>query len=486
MVIVLGGLMVFGQDDDQRLRKNSANMNSRERKIVNNGLDHVYINEDTALAHNTRLIVLEDSAAAYATDFTTGELNATGIDLDATSAASYYDMINSEWTPTAVMTSGGSNGIYSIINPVYDFQNAYGLRARVDMRDAADTVEFNQIHAIDALINLSEEIYSVDDNISVFGGSIHSEGITAGDIDSTGTLNMFFGMYPASLTENFTVETNAMKIITWSGTHVDYGFNFENSGTTTSGIYLNNHASNSPATMTNGIEMVSAAGKMTYGVNMTAAGITGAEILCQNAATIDNIQTDTLTLTETVVKVDGELNVTDAVKFTGIAGTGTGTSILNYNRTTGEVTYADQGGVPVHMFVYFGDSTVSLSYTTAWAHLTNTGDSIFIQDELDGFTMSNDTITSTYGGDFDFDANFSHDGDNGETVSVRFYNVTQGEGIPVAGSLKGGGAGDYSSTTIIGYSDITAGDKIVLQYKGDASGTSVFKNGVIRIKRIHE
>ena len=52
---------------------------------------------------------------------------------------------------------------------------------------------------------------------------------------------------------------------------------------------------------------------------------------------------------------------------------------------------------PIHMFIYFGDSTVSLSYTTSWAHLTNTGDSIFIQSETDGFTISGDTITFTYG-----------------------------------------------------------------------------------------
>ena len=141
----------------------------------------------------------------------------------------------------------------------------------------------------------------------------------------------------------------------------------------------------------------------------------------------------------------------------------------------------------IHAFVYFGDSTISLSYTTSWAQLTNASDSLFIQSELEGFTIKDDSITFTYGGDYDFTANFSHDGDNGETVSIRFYNTTTPAGIPVAGSQKGGGSGDIGSTPVIAYGEgISAGDVIVIQYKGDNSGTAVFKNGVVRIDRAHE
>ena len=272
-----------------------------------------------------------DSLAAQAIDFHTGDLYVSDDAIIGDSLAvgghiaqvlthstnAYVDLITSEWTPGAAMTSGGTNGIYSIVNPILNFQNAYGLRSRVDLRDAAAGVGFNQIHAVDGLINLSEEIYSVDDNISVFGGAIHSVGITAGDVDSTGTLNMFFGVFPSNLTENFTVETNAMKTITWPNTHVDYGFNYENSGTTQAGIYLNNHASNSPAIMVNGILMKSAASKMTYGLNMDETGITGADILCQNGAKIDNIDADTLDLTETIVKVTGTLYVTGDISSGG-------------------------------------------------------------------------------------------------------------------------------------------------------------------------
>ena len=140
---------------------------------------------------------------------------------------------------------------------------------------------------------------------------------------------------------------------------------------------------------------------------------------------------------------------------------------------------------PIHMFVYFGDSTISKSYSTSWAHLTNTGDSMYIHFELDGFTMSNDTITVTYGGHYDMDAKFTHDGDNNETVSFRFFNVTKTAGIPTAGASTCRAANNFMSTPVMAYGEINAGDKIVVQYKGDANGTAVFKNGKIRIFRSH-
>ena len=161
----------------------------------------------------------------------------------------------------------------------------------------------------------------------------------------------------------------------------------------------------------------------------------------------------------------------------------------NFNFLDGSITALeeeDTESVAYHMFIYFGDSTVSLSYTTSWAHLTNAMDSLFIQYELDGFTVSGDTITITNTGDYTFNAQFTHDGDNGETVSLRFYNVTQTDGIPVAGANTTRAANNFMSTPVEGYYDVTAGDKVVVQYKGDASGTAVFKNGSILIQRLHE
>ena len=184
----------------------------------------------------------------------------------------------------------------------------------------------------------------------------------------------------------------------------------------------------------------------------------GYPITLTNAATINNTDADTLELAETIVKVDGDLVITGTVYPTCAS----------------------------HLFIYFADSTVSKTYSTSWAHLTNDYDSLFIQAELNNsFTISNDTITAINGGGYNFDGNFAHDGDNGETVFIRFYNVTQAAGIPVAGATTCRAANNFSSTPVVGHFDVDAGDKIVVQYKGDADGTSVFKNGIVRIIKIH-
>ena len=68
---------------------------------------------------------------------------------------------------------------------------------------------------------------------------------------------------------------------------------------------------------------------------------------------------------------------------------------------------------------------------------------------------------------------------------MRFYNVTQTAGVPTAGAVTTRGANNFESNRVIGYYDITAGDKIVVQYKGDASGTAVYKNASVLITRLH-
>jgi len=64
LILLLVSVITFGQNKEQRLRKTSSNVNSKERAMINNGLDQTYVNED--------------SITAQAIDFTTGELNVTG------------------------------------------------------------------------------------------------------------------------------------------------------------------------------------------------------------------------------------------------------------------------------------------------------------------------------------------------------------------------------------------------------------------------
>jgi len=244
-----------------------------------------------------------------------GELTVTGdVELKDTVTQSYTTTANgytaayqSEWTAGADMAAGGSNGIYSISNPVKDVQNAYALRGRLDLQDATEAIDVNQIRAVDALINLNETYdYDVDGNITVVGASIHGGGTNDITTSGDGSLNLFYGVWGPTTTKDFAVGTNGYLLTAHAGTYVDNGFMFSNSGASTAGLYLRNHASNSPSTMTNGILMESAAGKMTYGINMTGAGITTAEVLLQNSATIDNTEADTLAFTEKVLKFYGQ------------------------------------------------------------------------------------------------------------------------------------------------------------------------------------
>lgn len=237
-----------------------------------------------------------------------------------TTANSYHNHILSEWVAGAAMAAGGSNGIYSWSNPIEDVQNAYSLRGRMDLRDAGAAVDVGQLHAVDALINFNEtHAYDVVDNISVIGAAVHGNGadITGDGVLEEESLNLFYGVWGPTATQNFEIITNGMLLMSHAGTYLDYGVAIENSGAMTAGLYLNNHPSNSPATMTSGILMESAAGNMTYGINMTGAGISTADILFQNGATANNLRTGNLTITEDTVTIDGVLVVTEDIVHSG-------------------------------------------------------------------------------------------------------------------------------------------------------------------------
>lgn len=204
----------------------------------------------------------------------------------------YTDVITAEWT--AVSGSGGSNGIYNVCNPIFDLSNAYGLRARMDLRDSAEVdLAVNQLHSMDGLINLDDGTLTITDNVSVYGAALHSVGITAGDIDAAGatggTLNLYYGVWGDSVIEDFTAITSGHQILTHAGTFCDYGFWVYNSGTMLAGLHIKGHASNSPSSFGAGVLMDTASGKMTYGVDMDAAGIVTAEIRGSNGETIDNV-----------------------------------------------------------------------------------------------------------------------------------------------------------------------------------------------------
>jgi len=207
-------------------------------------------------------------------------------------ADEYTQLVMGEWTTGAAMTSGGSNGIYVISSPDHDVSNAYGLRARTDLRTAAAAVDVNQLHAIDGLINLNEtQTYTLTDNISVVGAAIHggTSGDVIGDAEADpGSMNLFYGAYGPTATVDHTIQTNGVLIKTHNATYVDYGVQIESSSDMDAGLYLNSHASNGTAKMDVGVEMTSGASDMVYGIDMEAASFTGADIVGDNGETLDN------------------------------------------------------------------------------------------------------------------------------------------------------------------------------------------------------
>ncbi len=221
----------------------------------------------------------------------------------------YEDLIQASWTNNAADAGFGSNGIYMQTDPIYDVENVYGIRSRLDLRGAADHVAVNQLHGMDALINLNEtKIYTVTDNISVYGAAVH--GGTSGDIVAAGaeagTLNLFYGVWGDTATVNHDAATHGLIIVSHAATYLDYGVKIESSSAMQAGLFLENHASNSPATMANGIEMSSAASAMVNGIDMEDADFTGADIVLDEGETISNSAAGTIAMGG-IVDVSGNL-----------------------------------------------------------------------------------------------------------------------------------------------------------------------------------
>jgi hypothetical protein len=255
-----------------------------------------------------------------------------------TTTDEYANAILAEWIAGDDMAAGGSNGIYSIIDPIQDVSNAYALRGRVDLRKATASVTVNQLHGLDTLVNINEtQVYSVTDNLSGVGTSIH--GGASGDVipasgSDAGTLNLFYGAWGDTATQDFTSQTNGLLLLTHNDTVVDYGIQVQSSSNMDAGVYLNSHASDSGAKMDVGIEMTSGADDMVQGINMEAASFSGADIVLDNGESIENSTDGEVLITATDMGVTGQLNdavitigtisgdvFTIGIQFNDIAGT---------------------------------------------------------------------------------------------------------------------------------------------------------------------
>jgi len=245
----------------------------------------------------------------------------------------YEDLIQATWTNSAADASYGSNGIYMQTDPIYDVQNVYGVRSRLDLRGATGGVSVNQLHGMDALINLNEtQTYTVTDNISVYGAAVH--GGTSNDVVAAGatggSVNMYYGMWGDTADQNLSVGTCGMYLGSHAATYMDYGVVVANSGTMTAGLKLENHASNEPAIMAYGVYMSSASENMGDGINMEDADFTGDDIVLDSGETINNSTDGTILFTADDVSASGGLNV-----LGGLPGAGASGDMLDLTDTSG-------------------------------------------------------------------------------------------------------------------------------------------------------
>ena len=392
------GTITISRDDAGAMILTTADNDANaDLTIVPGGTGNLLLGDSGGTAQ----IASSDWAISTAGDMTnigTIGLDGTITQARTTTANSYTNDISTEWTAGGNMASGGSNGIYAIVNPVDTLQNAYGLRARMDLRDATEDVYVNQLHAVDALINLNDTglvDFFADDNISVVGAAIHG-GVATALMDGTGTgalggatLNLYQGMWGPTAEQDYALETNFAKFISHAGTTVDYGLNIESSSDMDAGILLNNHASNSPATMDVGIEMISASGKMIYGIDMDAADMTTADLRLNKGALINNSHADSLLITEAVTVIDGELIVTgNSTKYAGMyMYESTGTQVVRaaseYYAVDGEFGAGDLNG-----FTFVAGSEGEIADIASIA----AGDSTAYSDATHGLTTG-DYIT---------------------------------------------------------------------------------------------
>jgi len=471
-------------------------------------------NLGTALVDNGAGTMLQHDNTAGTWDFGDATLNTAR----TTTANSYTADITTEWTSGATMASGGSNGIYSWANPIDTLQNAYSLRGRMDLRDATDDVYVNQLHTVDGLINLSDidtVDYFVDDNISVFGGAIHG-GVAGSTIDGTGTgslggatLNLMFGMWGPTAEQDYDVETNFIKMISHTGTTVDYGLNIETSSDMDAGILLNSHASNSPATMDVGLEMISATDKMVYGIDMSAASMTTADIRFQNGATINNGDANTLTIVEATVAVTGDLTVsgtattnlfvadsaninytdTDTLlvnNFITITPLATNNTTVLSPSTTGVIDTLETSDItevtldtmtvewlvytPPHGMISFHDSATTLTMSSGvWAHVTNAYASLFAETDLVDIDFAGDSITiaTGKGGDYMINIGLSFAGTASDDYEITMYKNHVQIG-PIMEVETGGTTNTYIGLPVY-LDDLVAGDDLKLMIRNTAS-----------------
>ena len=165
LILFIGIGMAMGQDDDQRLRKNSSNMNARERTIVNNGLDHVYANETAIALRSTLASPTFTGTVVIPSPFTLG----------ATSVTSTGAKLNYLTGATGTTGTATTNLVYSasptftgtVVLPILDVGGDITLQNDAQIENA-----------IDGIMTITEPIVAVMGDLTVSGGVSQTATVT--------------------------------------------------------------------------------------------------------------------------------------------------------------------------------------------------------------------------------------------------------------------------------------------------------------------
>ena len=179
-----------------------------------------------------------------------------------------------------------------------------------------------------------------------------------------------------------------------------------------------------------------------------------------NNAVITNPHADTLALTETIIAVEGDLVTT------------------GMNR---------QGNV-WHAYGGFQDSTATITISQGdFAQVTNAAGDLFTAVEVDGFTMSGDTLIFTNAGDYFGEVSLTYTTTNGNSCTMRIYNVTDAAINGFKTGSTGMGANYSTFTMPLYFEAVSAGDRFVLEVTNiDASNDIVAKFSTFYIAYLHD
>ena len=319
---------------------------------------------------NPCLLSVRDSIYNSGNTVLAGDLTISGdITQAQTQSTNDYTWLQySQWSTNADMPAGGTYGLYGKANVGHTVQNAISGKGSIKFLTLAADESINYGAGFEATLELDDVdtwTITVEDHISALNLYFDGSSKVSGS-GSYSKMNLSRAMWNS--TENFSIETNGYQIETAPSSHLDYGFNFYNSGTSTAGIWIHNNCPQG-GSIDAGVLMNS--DSFTYAMDLNGAGIATADIRGHEGEIIFNDPDGTwgfgvanLVTAGNIEAVNGTLDSTltcDSISVRSIAGA------LNGNATT--ASDVDTTGADIK--VSLGNRQPLCTTLTQWCSLVD-------------------------------------------------------------------------------------------------------------------